>query len=56
MSVVDWYVAGVEFGNCNCVYGCPCQFEALPSEGNCRGFEVLRIDKGHLGDVRLDVG
>lgn len=51
--MVDWYVEGVEFGNCNCSYGCPCQFEALPTYGNCRGFEVLRIDKGHFGDVDL---
>ena len=54
MSGVDWYVEGDSFGNCNCSYGCPCQFEALPTHGNCRGFEVLRIDKGHYGDVRLD--
>lgn len=52
--MVDWYVEGVEFGNCNCSYGCPCQFEALPTDGNCRGFEVLRIDRGHFGDIDLD--
>ena len=51
--MVDWYVEGVEFGNCICSYGCPCQFEALPTYGNCRGVEVLRIDKGHFGDVDL---
>jgi hypothetical protein len=54
MSANDWYVEGVEFGGCNCAFGCPCQFEALPTEGHCRGFEVLRIDKGHHGDVTLD--
>ncbi len=54
MSTVDWYVEGVEFSNCNCAYGCPCQFEALPTHGHCQGFEVIRIDKGHFGDVRLD--
>ncbi|HTS52532.1 MAG TPA: DUF1326 domain-containing protein [Burkholderiales bacterium] len=54
MSVVDWYVEGVSFGNCNCSYGCPCQFEALPTHGHCRGFEVLRIDKGYFGEVRLE--
>ena len=54
MAMVDWYVEGVEFGNCNCNYSCPCQFEDLPSSGHCRGFEVVRIDKGHFGDVRLD--
>jgi hypothetical protein len=53
MTMVDWYVEGVEFGNCNCSYGCPCQFEALPTYGDCRGVEVHRIDKGHFGDVDL---
>ena len=51
--MIDWYVEGMQFGNCNCAYGCPCQFEADPTYGNCRGFEVLQIDKGHFGDVDL---
>jgi len=54
MAHVDWYIEGKAFGNCNCNYGCPCQFEDLPTHGNCRGFEVLHIDKGHFGDVRLE--
>ncbi|HSA80066.1 MAG TPA: DUF1326 domain-containing protein, partial [Geminicoccaceae bacterium] len=54
MSIVDWYVEGIQFGNCNCDYGCPCQFESRPTQGNCRGVEVVRIDRGHFGDVRLD--
>ena len=54
MANVDWYIEGLVFGNCNCDYGCPCQFEALPTHGNCRGFEVLRIDRGHFGEVKLD--
>ncbi|MCG8368066.1 MAG: DUF1326 domain-containing protein [Pseudanabaenales cyanobacterium] len=52
--MTDWYVEGTEFSNCNCDYSCPCQFEALPTNGNCRGFEVLHIDKGRFGDVILD--
>jgi hypothetical protein len=52
--MIDWYVEGVSFGNCNCDYGCPCQFERRPTHGNCHGFEVLRIDSGHFGDVNLD--
>ena len=54
MAYVDWSVKGVAFGNCNCIYACPCQFEALPTHGNCSGFEVIRIDEGHFGDVRLE--
>ena len=53
MANVDWYVEGIEYVNCNCVYGCPCQFEGLPTDGHCQGFEVTRIDKGHFGDVDL---
>ena len=51
---VDWYVEGVKFGNCSCDYSCPCQFETLPTNGACRGIEVLRIDRGHFGDLSLD--
>ena len=53
MANVDWYIEGVQFGNCNCDYGCPCQFESLPTHGNCRGFEVLLIEKGHFGTTDL---
>jgi len=51
--MIDWYVEGISFGSCNCAYGCPCQFEALPTHGNCRGYEAMRIDKGHFGNVDL---
>jgi hypothetical protein len=51
---VDWRIRGVAFGNCNCSYGCPCQFEALPTHGHCQGFEVMRIDEGLFADVRLE--
>jgi hypothetical protein len=54
VSTIDWYIEGIEFGSCNCVYACPCQFEALPTHGDCRGFEVLRIDKGRFDDIVLD--
>jgi|RhiMetdeSRZDD1v2_1073273.scaffolds.fasta_scaffold153295_4 hypothetical protein len=55
MAQIDWYIEGVEYGSCNCDYGCPCQFESRrPTHGDCRGFEVVRIDRGHFGDVRLD--
>jgi len=53
MAHVDWYVEGPSFGNCNCGYSCPCQFEEDPTQGDCRGFEVMEITKGHFGDVDL---
>ena len=37
MPQVDWYVQGIEYANCNCDYGCPCQFESLPTHGHCKG-------------------
>ncbi|MGI9480987.1 MAG: DUF1326 domain-containing protein, partial [Hyphomicrobiales bacterium] len=54
MAFVDWYIEGKQFGNCDCVDGCPCQFEGIPTNGGCTGFEVLQIDKGHFGGVQLD--
>lgn len=54
MPQVDWYIEGVAFGNCSCDYGCPCQFESRPTGGFCRGFEVVRIERGHFGGVSLD--
>ena len=53
MAHVDWYVEGPSFGNCNCGYSCPCQFEEDPTQGDCRGFEVMEITKGHFGNVDL---
>jgi hypothetical protein len=54
MSMTDWYIEGPSFGNCNCDWSCPCQFESLPTQGNCTGFEAFHVDKGHFGDVQLD--
>jgi hypothetical protein len=54
MTMVDWSVKGLAYGNCNCDYGCPCQFESLPTHGGCEGFEVIRIDQGRFADVNLD--
>lgn len=51
--MIDWYLEGVEFGNCNCDWCFPCELGSLPTRGHCRGFEVIRIDRGHFGDVAL---
>lgn len=54
MTTVEWRVRGDEFTNCNCSYGCPCQFNALPTHGFCEGAIFVKIDEGHFGEVRLD--
>jgi hypothetical protein len=50
----DWHIAGDEMVSCNCDWGCPCQFNANPTHGNCRGVGVWSIREGHFGDVSLD--
>ena len=50
----EWRVKATELGNCNCAYGCPCQFNALPTHGDCRGLFGLEIEEGHFGSLRLD--
>ncbi len=52
--MIEWELHGMEFGNCNCSYGCPCQFNALPTHGDCRAVGFFRVDRGHFGEVRLD--
>jgi hypothetical protein len=49
-----WEIKGQGFTNCNCAYGCPCQFNALPTHGNCQAVVGYQIDEGYHGDVRLD--
>ena len=52
--MVEWVIKAKEFANCNCVYACPCQFNALPTGGSCRAVAGFQIDKGHFGKVKLD--
>lgn len=52
--MTHWEINGTEFANCNCAYGCPCQFNALPTHGHCFGLGAFVIESGHYGDVRLD--
>ncbi|MET4806656.1 DUF1326 domain-containing protein [Limibacillus sp. MBR-115] len=54
MSSTDWALKAVEMATCNCDWGCPCQFNALPTHGDCRAVVTIRIEKGHFGDVSLD--
>lgn len=54
MAYVDWKIKGPKIGSCNCAYGCPCEFNARPTHGQCFGLEAHRIDEGWFGDVRLD--
>jgi hypothetical protein len=52
--MIPWEVQADEFINCNCAYGCPCQFNALPTKGFCEAVGGFAIKKGRFGDVKLD--
>jgi hypothetical protein len=54
MAFVDWRMHGSEITNCNCATGCPCQFNALPTHGDCRAYVFMQIDRGHFGQTKLD--
>ena len=54
MTAVTWEIKGREFTNCNCSYGCPCQFNALPTYGNCHAVVGIAIERGHHGATKLD--
>jgi hypothetical protein len=54
MADVTWMIDGANFSHCSCAYGCPCQFNALPTHGYCRAVIGIAIDKGYHGDTNLD--
>lgn len=39
---------------CNCDWGCPCNFNARPTNGFCNGVYCARIKTGSSGNVKLD--
>ena len=51
---VEWDIIGEEVASCNCDWGCPCQFNALPTKGFCEALVGLRIEHGHFGSTSLD--
>ena len=51
---VKWAFEADYLQACNCDYGCPCEFEAPPTQGYCEGIGAWRITKGRYGDVPLD--
>jgi hypothetical protein len=52
--MTDWRIAGEELVSCNCDWGCPCQFNALPTTGNCEALVAFQIRDGHFGDTPMD--
>ena len=54
LTKIKWRIAGEEFASCNCDWGCPCQFNALPTTGRCEAFVTCLITEGFFGNTRLD--
>src|SRR5262249_29142603 len=54
MVETKWSFRAMEFTNCSCAYGCPCQFNALPTHGYCRAVTGFEIILGEHGTTRLD--
>jgi hypothetical protein len=52
-SVHAWTLEGTVFVACNCDYGCPCNFNALPTLGYCEGGWTWAVEAGSFGDVDL---
>lgn len=54
MAKANWRIEGDWIKNCSCAFGCPCDFNARPTNGECQGLAGMRIAKGHFGDTHLD--
>jgi hypothetical protein len=49
-----WMIRGVEFANCNCDYGCPCQFGSPTTHGTCEAVIGAIIEEGYFNDTKLE--
>jgi hypothetical protein len=52
MADTKWSIKGREFVNCNCSYGCPCQFNGLPTHGHCQAVGGQKEHRLPLGQRR----
>lgn len=54
MEHANWRLEGEWIKNCSCAFGCPCDFNARPTQGFCKGLVGMRITRGHFEQVSLD--
>ena len=52
-EATTWQLEGTVFTACNCDYGCPCNFNARPTQGKCEGGWTWHVEEGRYGDVPL---
>ena len=49
-----WAYQAEMIAACNCDWGCPCNFNQKPTNGNCDGVWTAHITSGSCGDTKLD--
>ena len=55
MPLTEWRLKGDWIKNCNCAFGCPCDFNARPTNGNCTGLVGMHIADGHFGEPVVEL-
>ncbi len=48
-----WNMKGYLLGACSCDWGCPCSFNARPTQGFCQGGYVWHVTQGEFDGVDL---
>ncbi len=54
LTRVKWKATVEHLMACNCAWGCPCSFDALPTHGTCEAAVANRLTEGKYGSVPLD--
>src|SRR5437868_8148303 len=53
-DTTKWKITGQLEEACSCAAACPCWFDSKPTKPTCSGNQVLFIEKGNYGKVKLD--
>ena len=53
-SSPQWRMEVESLQSCNCDYGCPCNFNGMPTTGNCEGFIAFHVRKGNFDKTNID--
>jgi hypothetical protein len=53
-DTTPWKITGELEEACSCDAACPCWFNSKPTKMTCGGGQVLFIQKGNYGKVKLD--
>ena len=49
-----WMIRAKEYSNCNCAYGCPCQFNSKSTHGHCEAIGSILIEEGSFNTTKQD--